>query len=173
MTVTNYTTNAQSLRQLAENRLETAISQAADLREEISAIEGQLEDLEAGVRFRSLTREGKEWLPFGGLYISGEASNILPEIEQIAGAAEELLRQSRLLEFEAAAAEQLSKCSEPEICLELNRTETDYEDETNREILFKDWAKTPASRIGKVEAVRKWFNYDSPALWRHSKDCNR
>jgi hypothetical protein len=158
MTVTNPTTSAQTLRQLAENRLETAISQAADLREEILGIEGQLEDLEYPIHPDH---------PLEGLTISAEVEQITPEIEQIAGAAEELLRMARLLEFEAAAAQQLASCTDPRECLELNRYVEDYESEINRSVL------SPRSNTGKLEAVRKPFNVLSPALWRHAKECQR
>ena len=145
MTVTNPTTSAQSLRQLAEKRLETAISQAADLREEISGIEGQLEDLEYPIHPDH---------PLEGLTISAEVEQIIPEIEQIAGAAEEILRMARLLEFEAAAAEQLRYCPDQRECLEVNRT-------------LDDWLELG----GLLKAVRKPFNLLSPAMWRHSKNC--
>ena len=145
MTVTNPTTSAQSLRQLAERRLELAISQAADLREEISGIEGQLEDLEYPIHPDH---------PLEGLTISAEVEQIIPEIEQIAGAAEEILRMARLLEFEAAAAEQLRYCTDQRECLEVNR----YDD---------DWTAHPF----KLESVRKPFNVLSPAMWRHVKSC--
>ena len=146
MTVTNPTTSAQSLRQLAEKRLETAISQAADLREEISGIEGQLEDLEYPIHPDH---------PLEGLTISAEVEQIIPEIEQIAGAAEEILRMARLLEFEAAAAEQLRYCPDQRECLEVNRT-------------LDDWLELG----GLLKAVRKPFNVLSPAMWRHAKDCH-
>ena len=142
----NPTTSAQSLRQLAEKRLETAISQAADLREEISGIEGQLEDLEYPIHPDH---------PLEGLTISAEVEQIIPEIEQIAGAAEELLRMARLLEFEAAAAEQLRYCPDQRECLEVNRC-------------LDDWLELG----GTLKAVRKPFNLLSPAMWRHTKDCN-
>ena len=160
MTVnTNPTTSAQSLRQLAEQRLEKAISQAADLREEISGIEGQLEDLEYPIHPDH---------PLEGLTISAEVDQIIPEIEQIAGAAEELLRMARLLEFEAAAVDALRYCQPRGSlgCLELNRYDDDYESEINRSVL------SPRSNTGKLEAVRKPFNVLSPAMWRHTKDCN-
>ena len=146
MTVTNPTTSAQSLRQLAEKRLETAISQAADLREEISGIEGQLEDLEYPIHPDH---------PLEGLTISAEVEQIIPEIEQIAGAAEEILRMARLLEFEAAAAEQLRYCPDQRECLEVNRT-------------LDDWLELG----GLLKAARTPFNVLSPAMWRHAKDCN-
>ena len=158
MTVTNPTTSAQSLRQLAERRLELAISQAADLREEISGIEGQLEDLEYPIHPDH---------PLEGLTISAEVDQIIPEIEQIAGASEEILRIARLLEFEAAAAEQLRSCTDPRECLELNRYVEDYESEINRSVL------SPRSNTGLLKAVRKPFNVLSPALWRHAKECSR
>ena len=158
MTVTNPTTSAQSLRQLAERRLELAISQAADLREEISGIEGQLEDLEYPIHPDH---------PLEGLTISAEVDQIIPEIELIAGAAEELLRMARLLDFEAAAAEQLRSCTDPRECLELNRYVEDYESEINRSVL------SPRSNTGLLKAVRKPFNVLSPALWRHAKECSR
>ena len=145
MTVTNPTTSAQSLRQLAEKRLETAISQAADLREEISGIEGQLEDLEYPIHPDH---------PLEGLTISAEVEQIIPEIEQIAGAAEEILGMARLLEFEAAAAEQLRYCPDPRECLEVNR-------------YLEDWLELG----GLLKAVRKPFNLLSPAMWRHSTNC--
>ena len=146
MPVTSPTTSAQSLRQLAEKRLETAISQAADLREEISGIEGQLEDLEYPIHPDH---------PLEGLTISAEVEQIIPEIEQIAGAAEEILRMARLLEFEAAAAEQLRYCPDQRECLEVNRT-------------LDDWLELG----GLLKAVRKPFNVLSPAMWRHAKDCH-
>ena len=158
MTVTNPTTSAQSLRQLAERRLELAISQAADLREEISGIEGQLEDLEYPIHPDH---------PLEGLTISAEVDQIIPEIEQIAGASEEILRIARLLEFEAAAAAQLRSCTDPRECLELNRYVEDYESEINRSVL------SPRSNTGLLKAVRKPFNVLSPALWRHAKECSR
>ena len=153
---TNPPTSAQTLRQLAEQRLEKAISQAADLREEISGIEGQLEDLEYPIHPDH---------PLEGLTISAEVEQIIPEIEQIAGAAEEILRMARLLEFEAAAAEQLRYCPDQRECLEVNRYVEDYESEINRSVLL------PVSNTGKLEAVRKPFNVLSPAMWRHVKSC--
>ena len=154
------TTSAQTLRQLAEKRLETINGLIEDLDAELADIKNNFEDLEYPIR------ETQDNNPFEGLTISAEVEQIIPEIEQIAGAAEEILRQCRLLEFEAAAAEQLRYCTDQRECLEVNRYVEDYESEINRSVLL------PVSNTGKLEAVRKPFNVLSPAMWRHAKDCH-
>ena len=145
------TTSAQTLRQLAEKRLETINGLIEDLDAELADIKNNFEDLEYPIR------ETQDNNPFEGLTISAEVEQIIPEIEQIAGAAEEILRMARLLEFEAAAVDALRYCQprDPRECLELNR----YDD---------DWTE----QGGLLKAVRKPFNVLSPAMWRHTKDCN-
>ncbi len=146
LTVTNPTTSAQTLRQLAEKRLETISKLIEDLDSEIYDIKSSFEDVEAS----------EYVLEKDGIEMSADVETILPEIEQIAGASEEILRQSRLLEFEAAAAEQLRSCTDPRECLDLNR-------------YLDDWLELG----GTLKAVRKPFNLLSPALWRHAKGCSR
>ena len=143
------TTSAQTLRQLAEKRLETINGLIEDLDAELADIKNNFEDLEYPIR------ETQDNNPFEGLTISAEVEQIIPEIEQIAGAAEEILRMARLLEFEAAAAEQLRYCPDQRECLEVNRT-------------LDDWLELG----GLLKAVRKPFNVLSPAMWRHAKDCH-
>lgn len=156
MTVTNPTTSAQTLRQLAEKRLEAINGLIRDLDAELMDIRNNFEDLEYP------TLNGYANRQLRGLQLSAEVEQIIPEIEQIAGASEEILRMARLLEFEAAAAEQLRSCTDPRECLELNR----YVD---------DWLELGGSHYPHVlhKAARKPFNVLSPALWRHAKECQR
>ena len=142
LTVTNPTTSAQTLRQLAEKRLETINGLIEDLDAELADIKNAFEDL--------------EYAEQDGLEEAVHVAQIIPEIEQIAGASEEILRMARLLEFEAAAAEQLRSCTDPRECLDLNR-------------YLDDWLELG----GTLKAVRKPFNLLSPALWRHAKGCSR
>ena len=79
MTVTNPTTSAQTLRQLAEKRLEAINGLIRDLDAELMDIRNNFEDLEYP------TLNGYANRQLRGLQLSAEVEQIIPEIEQIAG----------------------------------------------------------------------------------------